>query len=301
MKNPFPKKIKKIAIVSLASRPDCSLIRKTRRVLDKFGIESIVSQNIYKKGIDRVLPCSAEIRVLDLQECWLNKSVDLIISSRGGYGSAQLCDLLDWEKMASRRIPVLGYSDITAFQLAMFKYGAGIPVCSPVATQIHEVCKSDIAAESLYRALQNALNPTKKAPVFFLEQLPEEFLKKIRILKTGKARGRMIPANLTVLVSLLGTPHFPDLKDCIIMLEDVNEPLYKLDRCLTQLSQAGILAKCSGLVFADFKKCGNSRDRNKVFAKFAEQVSGPVLTGVPFGHLFPPLSFIVGEDITLEI
>lgn len=299
MKNPFPKQIKKIAIVGLASKPDSSKIRKTRNALDKFGIETSVTKSLTKKGWDRVLPCSAELRAQELQECWLDKTVDLVISGRGGYGSAQLCDLLNWQKVAKRSLPVLGYSDITAFHLAMLKYNAGIPICSPVATQIHEVCKCDIASESLYQALDHALNPPK-IPIPFLKKLPPQFHEKIRVLQPGKAKGKIIPANLTVLASLIGTAHMPDLRKCILMFEDINEPLYKLDRYLTQIQQAGLFAKFAGLIFADFHRCGDVSGKNKIFAKFAEQVSGPVVCGVPFGHITPPLSFEVGQKILLQ-
>lgn len=299
MKNPFPEKIKKIAIVNLASQPDKTKIRKTLITLEKLGIECILAPSVFKQGLDRVLPCSNELRSKSLQDCWLDKSIDLIISARGGYGSAQLCDSLEWPKLAKRKIPVLGYSDITAFHLAMLKYRAGIPVCAPVATQIYDICQCDVASDSLFQALSKVLNPCRR-PVRFTDIIGHASGKKINVIKPGQAEGRLIPANLTVFASLVGTSHMPNLKNDIIMLEDVNEPLYKIDRCLNQIKQAGLLASFSGLIFADFHRCGSAESRGAVFAKFAEYVSGPVLSGVPFGHVSPMLSFVVGEKVWLE-
>lgn len=299
LENPFPGKVKKIGIVSLASQPDAVNIEKTLAALEQLGIATCLGHNVYQKGLDKVLPAELQLRADDLQKCWLDQSVDLIISSRGGYGSAQLCDIVNWKKLAKRRIPVLGYSDITAFHLAMIKYGAGIPVSSPVATQLHEVCREKISAGSLKCALDHAFSSSRKISNF-ADLLPQLAQKKIKVLKDGKTQGKLIPVNLTVFASLIGTEHLPDIRGSILMLEDVNEPLYKLDRCFTQLQQAGLFAECSGLIFADFRRCGATSGKEKIFMKFASQINGPVLSGVPFGHLTPPLSFCVGKKIFLQ-
>ena len=91
------------------------------------------------------------------------------------------------------------------------------------------------------------------------------------------------------------------MKGEIIVFEDIHEPLYKIDRCLTQIHQAGLFAKFAGLVFADFKNCGNLLGKKELFAKFADYVKGPVISGVPFGHVFPTLSFCVGEKVIFDV
>jgi len=300
-KNPFPSQIKRVAIVTPASTPEKEKIDRTRELLQGFGIETVIAPHLFLETPVKGLPGSIEIRVAELQNFWLDKSIDLILSSRGGYGSAELLDYLEWKKLARRNIPVLGYSDITALHLAMLKHGAGIPITSPMAEDFLKVFECEYCSASLFKVLETAFFQNPHKVDNFLDRIPFRLQRKLRVIKSGKTDGRLIPSNLTVFTSMIGTPHMPDMKGCIAVFEDIGEPLYKLDRCLTQIKQAGLMGEFAGIVFADFKNCGNSVDRNQLFAKFADYVNGPVLSGVPFGHTSPTLSFAVGEKVFIAI
>ncbi len=120
-------------------------------------------------------------------------------------------------------------------------------------------------------------------------------------LRDGRARGPLIPVNLAVLNSLLGTPHCPDLTGCILVIEDVNEAAYRVDRYLNQLRQARVLGRLAGLVTAQFSQCDDAEYLPEVFADFAGCVNGPVASGLPFGHAFPSLSLPVGMQAALTV
>ena len=119
-------------------------------------------------------------------------------------------------------------------------------------------------------------------------------------LRPGTVVGSLVPVNLTLLAALCGTPYLPDLAGKILIVEDIGEPVRKLDRHLTQLRLAGIPQKLAGLVFAQFSDCGDEPQRMCLFRDFARSVPGPVLAGLPFGHELPSLSFVYGEHAEIR-
>ena len=82
----------------------------------------------------------------------------------------------------------------------------------------------------------------------------------------------------------------PDLNNAVLLLEDINEPVYKLDRYFTQLKHAGILKRISGLLLGTFTKCGNVKERSKFFNSITEKIAGPIVMNIPFGHAYPRIS-----------
>lgn len=304
LKNPFPDSVKCIAITNLASTPDREKIFRTIKLLNNLGIKTVLPDCIFKTSAVKGLPVSALMRLQALYECWSDDSVDLILSSRGGYGSAHLLELIDWEKLSTRKLPVLGYSDITALHLAMVERRVGIPVATSMGEDFYRIFEDELTffsfSQNIQKAMQIKTNNRSKRSDFFAF-IPEAFRKKINVLKQGRMSGRIFPVNLSVFISLIGTPYMPDLAGDLIIIEDIGEPLYVLDRQLTQLQQSGFISKFGGVAFGMFRKCGNVLGRNAVFAKFAPYVNGPVITGVPFGHVKSSLSFLVGEKVFLDV
>ncbi len=290
IKNPFPGNIKHVAIVSLAGKPKRDAITSTCKLLKGFGIRTTVMPNVFAPEQGEKLPSRCELRISDFNRALNDNSIDLILSSRGGYGSAQLLGNVDWRLLKKKNLPVLGYSDMTALHLAMFAKKAGIAISSPMASELPGALR--------HPATWNSLNSSLSSASGKIFPLPEKF--KLNIIKGGKAAGKIIPVNLTVLSTMLGTPYLPDFKGAILLIEDVNEPVYKLDRYLTQLQLAGILKDVSALLFGNFKYCGNERERLKIFAKFADAVDGPVISGIPFGHINRRLCLRFGTEVEID-
>ncbi len=290
IKNPFPKNIRHIAIVSLAGKPKREAITSTCKLLKGFGIRTTVMPNVFAKEEGVKLPSNCELRISDFNSALKDNSVDLIISSRGGHGSAQLLEKIDWQLLKKRNLPVLGYSDITAFHLAMFAKKAGIAISSPMTSELPRALRHPLVWESL----SSSLSPSS-GKIFPLQ---EKF--KLNIIKGGKAAGKIIPVNLTVLTTMLGTPYAPDLKGSILLIEDICEPAYKIDRYLTHLQLAGVLKDISALLLGNFRRCGNNNERMKIFAKFAGEINGPVISGIPFGHIKCRLCLRFGSRIEID-
>ncbi len=290
IENPFPRHIRNVAIVSLAGKPKRDAIASTCKLLKSFGIRTTVMPNVFAPEPGEKLPSNCELRISDFNSALKDKSIDLILSSRGGYGSAQLLDKVDWALLKKRNLPVLGYSDITAFHLAMFAKKAGIAISSPMTSELPRALRHPLVWDSLSSSLSPA-----SGKIF---PLPEKI--KLNIIKGGKAAGRIIPVNLTVLSTMLGTRYVPDFKGAVLLIEDLNEPVYKIDRYLTQLQLAGILKDVSALLFGNFRRCGNEKEKVEIFAKFAGIVNGPVISGIPFGHISRRLCLRFGSEVAID-
>lgn len=290
LENPFTPDIKHIAVAAPAGPPDKSRIKDSCELLNSFGIKVSVMPNVFAGAEEDYLSANIEKRVCDIHKCWQDESIDLLLSARGGYGSAQLLPHLDWKLLESRPLPVLGYSDITALHLAMFRKKAGIPIASPMTDKFVDVLKDDYTVKHIRRALSTGL---KKE----LLSIPEGF--KLKVIKKGCALAPVIPSNLTVLVSLCGSPYIPDFKGKILLLEDINEEVRKLDRALTQLRISGVFDKCAGVIFGGFRKCGGHKTRENLFRNFAEYINGPVLYGFPFGHFLPMAAIRFGTRMSI--
>ena len=286
--NPFPESVRQIAIVSPGSAPDKKLITDFCRNIAGLGIKTYLPENVFSPSLSRKIPVEPEKRAADFNRCLKKKGIDLIIASRGGFGSAHILEKINWELLKEKKIPVLGYSDLTALHLAMIRKNAGIPVSSPMADKFFSATRYPLTANSLRIALQ----PDMKRRMIYNSP-------NIEVIRKKSAKGAIMPVNLTVFTSMIGSKFMPSTKGFILLVEDIAEQEYKIERMLTQLEMAGILRKCSGLLFGKFTSCGSKSVLAGIFAKFAKYVSGPVLAGIDFGHVRKRLCFRYGRNIEI--
>lgn len=200
-------------------------------------------------------------------------------ATRGGYGCARILDLLDWEKLRQCDFKIAGFSDITALHWAMTARHAGTAVAAPMLKFLSEM-DDDLSIQTLNNALESR-------PVSL----------QLTALRGNYAGGLALPGNLTVAASLAGSKFFPDTTGRIIVLEDVGEAPYRIDRALTQLRLAGAFAKCAGVIFGYFTDCG---DVTPVLQNFAATARCPVFTGLPFGHEMPFYSLATTQYIEVQ-
>ncbi len=193
--------------------------------------------------------------------------VEAIFFARGGYGCSRILDRLDGDALVRRRIPMVGFSDITA--LHAWASCLGVPsVHGPVVTQLPRLPAAQV--EDLFRLLEGGDAPQ---------------LKGLEALAGGHAEGTLWGGNLMVISHLCGTPHLPDLSGRVLLLEEVNEAPYRIDRMLTQLGQAGVLEMVSAVVVGDLTGCEDPR--LEIRTMLADRLGGlgkPVLLGAPVGH-----------------
>ena len=234
-----PKKLNKgdfIGIISPASSADdITKVEEGVRYLEKIGYRVEVGKNVgqyhgYLAGEDN-------LRLKDLHYMFNKKEVKAIICIRGGYGSPRLLDKIDYKIIKNNPKIFVGYSDITALNMAFFNKTGLITFTGPMVSVDFNDEISKYTEENFWRIL------TSNKKIGRIE-LPEE--DKLFQLSKGSESGRIIGGNLALIASLLGTNYFPDMKDKILFLEDVGELPFRIDRMLNQLRLSGVFSKIKG-------------------------------------------------------
>ena len=223
---------------------------------------------------DRYLAGRDEERAADVNAMFADAEVRAIFAARGGYGSGRILGLLDWAGIAAHPKALVGFSDTTALQLGLFAR-TGLVSFSGLA-----LC-SDVTSEGVHPATEDAL----WAAVCEHRFGPFEGL---MALRSGTASGPLIGGCLSLVASLVGTPFFPNADGAVLVLEDVNEPPYRVDRMLNQVRMAGVFDRISGVVLGQFEGCDPDRVEEgplqAVLDDFAARVPCPVYAGLPYGH-----------------
>lgn len=241
--------------------------------------------------VDGYLAASDEQRASHLHALWSDEEVKAIIAVRGGYGCLRMVELLDWDLFRRHPKWLVGFSDVTILLNGLFNRSNLVAVHGPMAT-------------SLARS-----NQTSQVSVFSL--LTGGFDERLRptgieVVRGGSGRGRLIGGNLTTLVHLLTTPWDTSWTGAVLMLEDTNEPLYRLDRMLTQLALSGRLQHLAGLVLGDFDTGddgpGNLRLQEALWERVLELAGPgyPIWGGFPIGHRQRNLALPVGMEVEMD-
>ena len=234
----FPASVRTVGLTSPASLPDAARIAGARRYLEEVcGVKTVLAPGALKRGPMKYCCGTPESRLADFHALLHDPRIDLILCTRGGFGSAHILPELDFDLLRERTLPVYGYSDISALHLAMLAKHAGIPVCAPMADGLPDAMKHPEAKESFRTVLRKRPAPRKLRLAPVDEQAADT------------VTGPLVLSNLTVMATLCGTPWMPDLNGCILALEDVHEEARVLDRHLTHLVQAGIIAQTRAVVF----------------------------------------------------
>ncbi|GAB6096907.1 LD-carboxypeptidase [Desulfatiferula olefinivorans] len=228
---------------------------------------------------------SDDHRVRMLHELYADPSIGAVICARGGYGAMRILDRIDGRLIRTHPKLFVGFSDVTALLNHMYQAWGVVAFHGPV------VCSLDRSDQDSIDALE-ALLIDGNAGGFDLPAAG--------ILVPGRAEGPLMGGNLTTICHLIGTPFQPDFRGAILMLEDVNEPLYKLDRMLTQMIQAGVLDDVQGMVLGEFVDCGDVREQAVFFQEILAPLGIPLAMGTAFGHGRTNRIFPIGATARLD-
>ncbi|WDZ88210.1 S66 peptidase family protein [Micromonospora cathayae] len=259
-------------------------------LLTGWGLRPVPAPNAYARH--GYLAGADELRAADLNTAFADPGVRGIICTRGGYGAQRIVDAIDLA--AVRRDPkvVAGFSDITALQLALWRGARLAGVHGPGAAWRDDRTPLR-SAESLHAALMTT------EPVTVIADETEETFP-VRV--PGRATGTLLGGNLCLLAASVGTPDQPDLTGAVLLVEDVQEPPYKVDRMLTQLRRAGLLDGVAGVAVGQFTDCADGWDTTVVDVLLDRlgDLGVPVLGGLPVGHGPGQLTVPVGTPATLD-
>ena len=220
----------------------------------------------------------------------LTQPHDIVMAARGGYGLNRLLPLIDWRACADSGKFFVGHSDFTAFNLALLAKTGAISYTGPaMATDFGQKKVNELTADLFAEVVRGELE------ILSFESPDSD---------PFDGRGVLWGGNLTMLVSLLGTPYFPKIKGGILFVEDVNEHPYRIERMLLQLAQAGVLSRQKALLlgqFTDYKLVAQDRgyDMPSVVAHLRKTVGIPIVTGLPYGHTPVKATLPIGAKVGL--
>ncbi len=279
-----------VAIVSPSGPARRDLVEAGAALLRSWGLRPQVAPHAYaRRGY---LAGSDSQRAADVNAALADPRVRAVICTRGGYGAQRIADALDTGAVRRDPKPVVGFSDVTALQLALWRTARLACLHGPGAAWRGERTGA-VSAESLRDALMTT------GPVVLKR---DESTVTAPVTVPGTATGRLLGGNLCLLATSLGTGDVPDLSGAILLLEDVEEPPYKVDRMLTQLRRAGVLSGLTGVALGHFTRCGDDTSSGipEVLAERLTDLGVPVLGGLPVGHGAEPLTVPVGVPATLD-
>ncbi len=278
-----PRRLKKgdlLGIICPASPVfDASRIERSVRYFEGRGYRVTVGRNAARQT--GYLAGTDEERAEDIHAMFADREVRGIFCARGGYGTPRLLSRLDYTLIARNPKVFVGYSDITALALAIWTKCRLVTYHGPMPAVDLADDVNPVAEESLWRMISS---PERQATVAVAGGSAAG------MKRGGSTTGRLLGGNLSLLVSLLGTPYMPDTGKCILFLEEIGEEPYRVDRMLTHLENARVLSRAAGLAMGMFTDCtpkdpaAPSLSLPAIMAGKAEKAGRPFLTGLPIGH-----------------
>jgi muramoyltetrapeptide carboxypeptidase len=271
------------------------------RTIKYFGLKMKLGRHVgerlgYLGGSDRD-------RLEDLHDMFRDPEVKAVFAIRGGYGSGRLLDRIDYGLLRKNPKIFLGYSDITAMHLAIHRHAGLVTFHGPMALAEF----TDYTQMWFRRALFEA------KPLGVLTNPPETNRLRpahpFRTVRPGRATGRLIGGNLSLICSTLGTPYEIETRGRILFVEDVDEQPYNLDRMLTHLRLAGKLQAAAGIIFGECRDCRPrqfqpSFESTLSVGEVIDEILGkfdiPVLSGLTIGHTGDQLTLPLGVVATLD-
>ncbi len=288
-----PNKIEKgdkIGIVAPARKIFMNEIEASIKVFERWGLQVELGKNIFEQ--DRQFAGTDEQRAEDLQYMLDKSDIKAIICARGGYGAIKTLELLDFSSFLKSPKWIVGYSDITALHTHI-NQNLGVK-------SIHGIMPFNFPKDSTENEAIKTLKKTLLGEQNAYEFNSHEFN------RLGKVAGELTGGNLSVLYSVSGTKYDIDTKDKVLVLEDLDEYLYHIDRMMMNLKFSGKLKNLKGLIVGGMT---DMNDNQVQFGKTAyeiirdavEEYDFPVCYNFPVGHIKNNYAMILGAQVKLEV
>jgi muramoyltetrapeptide carboxypeptidase len=228
------------------------------------------------------------MRARSLNDALADPTIDGIWCLRGGYGAMRILAALDYDAMRRQPRALIGYSDVTALHAAFGVKSGVVGFHGPTA-------RGELTPFSRRSLVQATIDSADSCGI----------AGEARTLRSGRATGRLVGGNLALLAALVGTPYAPDYDGAILIVEDVGETTYRIDRMLTQLALSGALARVAGIVFGQFTEGTDptdvtSRRLDDVLREAADIAGVPAVAGAPIGHIDDQWTIPLGATAELD-
>lgn len=278
-----------VGLINPASIINPEDIESVRQTLTALGLNVKLGKHLldrygYLAGQDRD-------RAADVNAMFADPSVQAILTMRGGWGCNRILPLLDYDSIRRHPKILIGFSDITSLLLAIYAKSGLIAFHGPVGLSNW----NEFSVDYMQRILLNGEAVTMQNPL----AMP------IETIHPGKARGKLVGGNLSVLAAMVGSPYLPDWKNSILFLEEIGEEVYRVDRMLTQLKLAGILPQISGFVFGQCSKCDPEKPDEsltlmQVLRDHLVPLKIPAWYGSMIGHIRDKFTLPIGVNVEID-
>jgi muramoyltetrapeptide carboxypeptidase len=283
LKPPRLRKGDLVGIIAPAGPVEPAELEPAIGLLESFGHRTVSVNRLYdKKGY---LAGDDEVRLEALHGMFQDNEIKAILCARGGYGTLRILDRIDFKLIRDHPKIIVGYSDITALLLSIYRHTGLVTFHGPV---VREFPKNH--GQNLNTILE----------VVRGETLPRLDLMNGNALKQGEGTGILLGGNLSLITSLIGTTFLPSLEGAIVFIEERDEPLYRIDRMLTHLRLSGVLNGIQGVVAGRFEACGDVDAINGLVLDAVADQDIPVMTGLPVGHGRDNITLPLGLKVSID-
>lgn len=268
-----------------------SHITKIEEKLTELGFKTKLGQTLYEQ--DGFLAGNDDLRASEFMDMVSDNSVRAILTMRGGWGCARILDKLDYRAIQENPKIIMGFSDITALINAIHSKTGLVTYHGPCGYSSWGDFTTD-----------QVINATVKGDPYVMSN-PGTYTEDLKTWSSGKAQGKLVGGNLTVITSMIGTEYEPNWNERLLFLEEIKEEPYRIDRMLWQLKQAGVFKKVSGVVLGSFRDCEpeepeKSFTLEQIFEQHFSAVPFPVYQGASFGHLAPKWTLPLGINSEID-
>ena len=281
-----PKPLKegdKVGIAAPAGPFKIDRFEKGLEVIRAMGFEPVFDEAVFAR--DRHLAGLDKQRAGLINRLFADDAVKAIFCARGGFGCLRVLPYMDYDLIRENPKTLIGFSDITALLVTLRQRCGLAGVHGPVVTSL---AFADQGSKERLKQVLTTGAPVDLSPVDPI------------VVKQGRVNGIVTGGNLATLCHLVGTDYAPDFNGKIVLLEDVNEAPYSIDRMLTQMRLAGCFDSMAGLVLGSFKDCGSFENILNVIKDVFDGFDGPILAGFEVGHGRPNLAIPVGIEAELD-
>ncbi|HEY9634679.1 MAG TPA: LD-carboxypeptidase [Coleofasciculaceae cyanobacterium] len=308
--NPSPNSILKpprlkvgdtVGLISPAGYIDRKDIEDIKQDLAKLGLKVKLGAHALKRY--GYLAGSDANRAADLNAMFADSSVQAILPMKGGWGCNRILPLLDYSLIRSHPKIIIGLSDITSLLVGIYAKSGLVTFHGPTGQSSWNPFTVDYVKRVLF-----------KGEVFTLQNIKTNDSPQYRVetITAGKARGKLVGGNLSVLSAMVGSAYLPAWKDTILFLEDIGEEVYRIDRMLTQLKLAGILGQVAGFVFGQCTDCdritkeSSQKDGEEsltlaqVLSDHIRPLGIPAWNGSMIGHIKNKFTIPIGADVEID-
>lgn len=291
-----PRRLKEGDIVGLIS-PGGAVHRaydvmRVQNTLAELGLKSVVGRHALKRR--GYFAGKDADRAADVNRMFADPAVSAILALRGGWGCNRILPLLDYDVIRENPKILMGYSDVTSLLVALYARCGLVSFHGPVGISSWNDVTVDYVRRICFEGEAITLrNPRRIGPARV------RAVDRIHTITPGTARGRLIGGNLSVLTSMLGSSYLPAWEGSVLFLEDTDEGIYRVDRMMTQLALAGVLARLSGVVFGKCTDCEpdseyDSLTIQEVLADHLQPLGIPAWFGAMIGHISDKFTVPVG-------